>query len=66
MPTKTATKKSSTPTEISVRLDFTKETKNTLRFDNTNDGVAIPSLYIRKDVFNGQQPSSVVVTVVPE
>lgn len=71
MPTKTASKpktdaKSDAKSSgVEVALAFTKATKNTFRFDAADDDAAITSLYVRKEAFGGQQPTSVTLTVTP-
>jgi hypothetical protein len=48
---------------VTVTLEFSKETKNTFRFDDSNEDSAIPSLYVRKSAFKGTAPTSITVTV---
>lgn len=48
---------------VTVTLTLNRETKNTFRFDDANEDSAIPSLYVKKNAFNGKAPESITVTV---
>lgn len=48
---------------VTVDLTMNRETKNTYRFDASEDDAAIPSLYVRKSAFPNGAPEKVTITV---
>lgn len=52
---------------VTFTLKFTKETKNTFRFDKPEGVESSPSdsLYVAKSAFDGKAPPAIKVTVEP-
>lgn len=50
---------------ITVRLSFTRGTKNTYRYDASDKGAAIRTLYVQRSALGTSQPSWLVVRVEP-
>lgn len=57
----TATKSKTLTTAV---LSFKKETPGTVQYQDDTEGTAIPTLYVRKSAFGGQDyPAQIEVTV---
>lgn len=39
-----------------IKLPFKKETKNTLQYHSEQDGLPVPTLYVKKDMFDSSKP----------
>lgn len=51
-------------TPVTVKMPLAKETKRMYKFETDDEEVPFSNLYVRKDLFNGQEkPRAITVTV---